>query len=80
MKLKLPDTGSSHLRCSVKKVSKKFRNFDKKIPESLFKIVFLKRQGLFKKELQHRYFLVKFAKFLRTPILKKICERLLLDI
>ena len=33
-----------------------------------------------KKRLQHRSFPVKFAKFLRTPILKSICERLLLHI
>ena len=41
-----------------------------------------------KKRLQHRYFPVKFAKFLRTPISKNICficskniyERLLLSI
>ena len=31
-----------------------------------------------KKWLQHRYFPVNIAKFLRTPILKNICERLLL--
>ena len=30
-----------------------------------------------KKRLQHRSFPVNIAKFLRTPILKKICERLL---
>ena len=34
-------------------------------------------QLLFKKRPQHRRFPVKFAKFLRAPILKKICERLL---
>ena len=28
-------------------------------------------------KLQHRLFPVNIAKFLRTPILKKICERLL---
>ena len=33
-----------------------------------------------KKRLQHRCFPVKFAKFLRTPILKRICERLLLNL
>ena len=33
-----------------------------------------------KKRLQHRCFLVKFAKFLRTPILRGVCERLLLYI
>ena len=32
-----------------------------------------------KKRLQHRCFLVNIAKFLRTPILKNICERLLLN-
>ena len=31
---------------------------------------------LYKMRLQHRCFLVKFSKFLRTPILKNICERL----
>ena len=33
---------------------------------------------LLKKRLQHRYFPVKIAKLFRTPILKNICERLLL--
>ena len=32
-----------------------------------------------KKRLQHRCFLVKLAKFLRTSIFQKICERLLLQ-
>ena len=42
--------------------------------------LFIKVQALrhFKKTLQHRCFPVKFAKYLRTPILKNICERLLL--
>ena len=31
-----------------------------------------------KKRLQHRYFPMKLTKFLRTPILKNTCERLLL--
>ena len=59
--------GSSHRSCSVKMVFLKFRKFYRKTPvlESLF----------IKKRLQHRCFLVKFAKFLRTPILKNICER-----
>ena len=34
--------------------------------------------NFFKKGLQHKCFPSNFAKFLRTPILKKICERLLL--
>ena len=33
-----------------------------------------------KKRLQHRCFPVKFAKFLRTSILNRICERLLLNL
>ena len=33
-----------------------------------------------KKKLQHSCFPVNIAKFLRTPILKNICERLLLDL
>ena len=33
-----------------------------------------------KKRLQHRCFLVHIAKFLRTPLLKNICERLLLHL
>ena len=53
-----------------KRCSLKFRKFHRKTPvlESLF----------IKKRLQLRCFPVKFAKFLRTPILKNICERLLL--
>ena len=33
-----------------------------------------------KKWLQHRRLLLKFAKFLRTPVFKNICERLLLSV
>ena len=32
-----------------------------------------------KKRLQHRYFSVNIAKFLKTPILKNICVQLLLN-
>ena len=39
----------------------------------------LKACNFIKKRLQHRLFLVNMAKFLRTPILKNICERLLLE-
>ena len=35
---------------------------------------------LFKKRLQHKCFPVKFAKLLRTSILKNICKRLLLEV
>ena len=38
-----------------------------------------KARNFIKIRLQHRCFPVNFAKFLRTPILKNICERLLLE-
>ena len=38
----------------------------------------MKACNFIKKKLQHRFFPVKFAKFLKTPILKTICEQLLL--
>ena len=47
--------------------------------ESVFnKVAGLKASNIIKNRLQHRCFPVKFAKFLRTPILNNICERLLL--
>ena len=50
-----------------------FKNFtEKHVLESLFNEV----AGL---RLQHRCFLVKFAKFIKTPILKNICQRLFLS-
>ena len=61
---------SSHRRCSVKKVFLTFRKFDRKTPvlESLLnKVAGLEACNIIKKRLQHRYFPVKFAKFLRTP-------------
>ena len=62
--------GSSHRRCSVKKSAlKNVANFTgKHLCWSLF----------FKKILQHWCFPIKFAKFLRTPILRNIYERMLL--
>ena len=41
----------------------------------VFEIIYLVRM---QKRFQRRRFPMKFAKFLRTPILKNICERLLL--
>ena len=35
--------------------------------------------NIIKKRLQHSCFPVKFAKLLRTPMLKNICEQLLLE-
>ena len=42
------------------------------------KVAALHPRNLIKKRLQHRCFPVDIAKFLRTPILKNICKRLLL--
>ena len=55
-----------------KKVSLEIRKFHKKTPvlESLFnKVLDLQTCKFIKKRLQHRCFPVKFAKFLRAPIL-----------
>ena len=72
---------SSHQKCSVKKgVLKNFANVTGKNPvlESLFdKVPCLQACNFILKRLQHRYFPVKFAIFLRTPIWRNICERLL---
>ena len=47
--------------------------------KSLFnKVESIQACSFIKKRLQHMYFPVNIAKFLRTPILKNICEWLLL--
>ena len=74
---------SSHRRCSIKKVFLKVRKFHRKTPvlESVFdKVACLQACNVIKRRLQRRGFPVKFAKFLRTPILENICERLPLPI
>ena len=65
---------SSHRRCSIKRsVLKTFTSF-------IVKHLWWSLQvcNFIKKRLQHKRFPVKFVKYLRTPILKNICERLLL--
>ena len=73
---------SIHRRCSIKKAFLKIlRSIHRKTPalESLFnKAAGLLTCNLIKKRLQHRCFPVNIAKFLKTPILKNICEGLLL--
>ena len=66
---------SSHRRCSVKRgIFKNFANFTgKQLCWSL-----LQACNFIKNKLQHWCFPVKFAKFLRTSILKNICKRLIL--
>ena len=74
---------NSHRRYSVKKVFLMFFQmfFHRKttVSESLFNEVSgLQAWSFIKKRLQHRCVPVNIAKFLRTPILKNIWERLLL--
>ena len=65
---------NSHRKCSIKKVVlKNFAMFTKKhLCWSLFWV------NVIKERLQQKSFPVNNTKFLRTPILKNICERLLL--
>ena len=66
-----------------KRYSEKFCNIHRKtsVLESLFhKVAALKACSFNKKRIQHRCFPVNIAKFLRAPILKNICERLLLSV
>ena len=66
---------SNHRRCSIKEAAQR----KTLVLESLFdKVAALHACNFIKKRLQHRCFAVNIAKFLRTLILKKICERLLL--
>ena len=62
-----------------------FRNFaeitSKHVPESFFdKVKLCRSTSAFKTRLQRRYFLVNFAKFVRTPFLQYTTRRLLLII
>ena len=75
---------SSHQRCSVKKVAlKNFANFTGKHVcwcHFLIKLQAWRPATLLKREFQHKCFPVKLTNFLRTPILKNICEQLFLEI
>ena len=70
---------SNILKRQERKIFTKLAPFQKQ-PSEMFckKVKFCKACGFIKKGLQHRFFPVKFAKFLRRPTLKNICERLLL--
>ena len=76
----LKNRRSSHWRCSVKEpIHKKLRQFQRKTPvlESfLNKAAGSQACSFIKKRLQHRCFPVKLAKFLRTSIVKTVCELL----
>ena len=73
---------SSHRRCSIKKLFLKILQNPQKthVLESLFKrVAALKACNFIKTRLLHRCFPMNIAKFLRLPILKNFCERLLFD-
>ena len=81
-KMRMVWNRSSHQRCSLKKpVLKNFEMFTgKHLRWSLFLIKSqAKACNLIKKRVQRRGFPVNIVKSLRTPILKNICERLLLN-
>ena len=62
---------------------KKFRKPQWKTPVSkrcLNKVAGPEPASFLEKRLQNKCFPVKFAKFLRTPILKNICKRVLLEV
>ena len=74
---------SSYLRCSVRKGV--LKNFGSSTGKQLCWSLFLwscrpPAWKFFKKRLEHKCFPVKFATLLRTPILKNICKRLLLEV
>ena len=73
----------SHQMCSIKKtVLKNFAIFtEKHLCWSFFnKSAGLQACNFIEKRLHHRCFPVNIAKFLRTPILKNVCKRLLLKL
>ena len=74
---------SSHRKCSVRKgVLKNFANFTGKHlcwSHFLWSCRPLACR-FFKRRLQHKCFPVKFANLLRTPVLKNISKRLLLEV
>ena len=69
---------SSHQRCSV--IKGRHKNFATFTGKHLFVLesLFNKVCNFIKKRLKHKCFPLNIAKFLRTPTLKNICERLLL--
>ena len=75
--LGIGESESSHRRYSVKiNVLNNFTNFTGK---HLCWSLFLIKKNFIKKRVQHRCFSARFGNFLRTSILKNICERPLLE-
>ena len=67
---------TSHRRCSVKKVFLKILQI---LQENTCAGVSFDKKFI-KKRISHRFFPVKFTIFLRTAIVKNICQRLLLTL
>ena len=75
------ETRSSHQRCSIKAVLENFATFTTKhLCCNLFlnKVAGLQACNFIRKRLQHSRLTVNIPKYLRTPLLKNICERLFL--
>ena len=73
---------SSHRKCSIKNLLVQISQYSQKTPvmDSLFnQVAALQVCNFIKKRFQQRCFSMKIAKFLKTPVLKKICEWLLLN-
>ena len=73
---------SGHRTCSVKKLFLKISKHSQEnacVRVSFNKVSGLRPATLLKNGFQHSCFPVNIAKFLRTPNLKNICERLLLN-
>ena len=69
---------SSHRRCYIKKLFLKISQYSQGNTCAGISFVGLRACNFIKNRLQHRFFPVNIANFLRIPILKNICERLLL--
>ena len=72
----------SHRRCSIKKLFIKLSQYSQ--GNNCVRVLFFNKRGIqacnfIKKRLQHRCFPVNIETILRTPTLKNICERLLLE-
>ena len=73
---------SSHRRGPIKKLFLKFLQDSQEntcMVGFFIKVAALKASHFIKKWLQHRLFPVNIANFLRTPMFKNICKRLLLE-
>ena len=66
-------------KCSTRKLFLKISQYSQE-NTFLIKMQAFRPSALLKKKLEHRCFFANIEKLLRTPILKNICERLLLRV